>query len=69
MQLTLKPLALWLSLNSTVLFPACLALMNVGGPLVESAPLSEAELQTKIVELLEKIEFSTERLSSLEAKL
>ena len=43
--------------------------MNVGGPLVESAPLSEAELQTKIVELLEKIEFSTERLSSLEAKL
>jgi murein DD-endopeptidase MepM/ murein hydrolase activator NlpD len=42
---------------------------NVGGPLVQSAPLSEAELQAKIAELMEKIEFSTERLSNIEAKL
>lgn len=42
---------------------------NRGGPLVRSAPLSEAELQTKIAELMEKIEFSTERLSTIEAKL
>jgi murein DD-endopeptidase MepM/ murein hydrolase activator NlpD len=42
---------------------------NRGGPLVRSAPLSEAELQVKIAELMEKIEFSTERLSSIEAKL
>lgn len=42
---------------------------NRGGPLVRSAPLSEAELQTKIAELMERIEFSTEHLSSIEAKL
>jgi murein DD-endopeptidase MepM/ murein hydrolase activator NlpD len=42
---------------------------NVGGPLVHSAPLSEAELQAKIADLMEKIEFSTERLSNIEAKL
>lgn len=42
---------------------------NRGGPLVRSAPLSEAELQVKIAELMEKIEFSTERLSNIEAKL
>lgn len=42
---------------------------NVGGPLVENAPLSETELQAKIADLIEKIEFSTERLSSIEAKL
>ncbi|HEY9268540.1 MAG TPA: M23 family metallopeptidase [Methylotenera sp.] len=42
---------------------------NVGGPLVQSAPLSEAELQAKIADLMEKIEFSTERLSNIEAKL
>jgi murein DD-endopeptidase MepM/ murein hydrolase activator NlpD len=42
---------------------------NMGGPLVKSAPLSELELQAKIAELMEKIEFSTERLSSIEAKL
>lgn len=42
---------------------------NRGGPLVRSAPLSEAELQTKIAEFMEKIEFSTERLSTIEAKL
>jgi murein DD-endopeptidase MepM/ murein hydrolase activator NlpD len=43
--------------------------VNQGGPLVKSAPLSEAELQAKIAELMEKIEFSTERLSNIEAKL
>lgn len=43
--------------------------INLGGPLVKSAPLSEAELQVKIAELMEKIEFSTERLSNIEAKL
>jgi murein DD-endopeptidase MepM/ murein hydrolase activator NlpD len=43
--------------------------VNQGGPLVKSAPLSEAELQVKIAELMEKIEFSTERLSNIEAKL
>jgi murein DD-endopeptidase MepM/ murein hydrolase activator NlpD len=42
---------------------------NMGGPLVKSAPLSEVELQAKIAELMEKIELSTERLSSIEAKL
>ena len=42
---------------------------NRGGPLVRSAPLSEVELQAKIAELMEKIEFSTERLSNIEAKL
>lgn len=42
---------------------------NVGGPLVQSAPLSEVELQAKIADLMEKIEFSTERLSNIEAKL
>ena len=43
--------------------------INLGGPLVKSAPLSEAELQVKIAKLMEKIEFSTERLSNIEAKL
>jgi len=42
---------------------------NLGGPLVQSAPLSEAELQAKIAELIERIEFSTEHLSNIEAKL
>jgi murein DD-endopeptidase MepM/ murein hydrolase activator NlpD len=40
-----------------------------GGPLVRSAPLSEAELQSAIAELAERIEFSTEHLSNIEAKL
>jgi len=43
--------------------------VNRGGPLVRSAPLSETDLQVKIAELIEKIEFSTERLSNIEAKL
>ena len=43
--------------------------VNRGGPLVRSAPLSEAELQTKIAELMERIEFSTEHLSNIEARL
>lgn len=42
---------------------------NRGGPLVRSAPFSEGELQAKIAELMEKIEFSTEHLSNIEAKL
>ena len=40
-----------------------------GGPLVLEAPLSEADLQKKIAELLAQIEFSTDHLSNLEAKL
>lgn len=42
---------------------------NRGGPLVMSQPLSEAELQSRIAELAVKIEFSTEFLSNVEAKL
>jgi len=42
---------------------------NRGGPLVRSGPLSETELQAKIAELMDRIEFSTEQLSSIEAKL
>jgi len=42
---------------------------NRGGPLVRSGPLSEMELQAKIAELMNRIEFSTEQLSSIEAKL
>jgi murein DD-endopeptidase MepM/ murein hydrolase activator NlpD len=42
---------------------------NRGGPLVMSQPLTEAELKIKIAELVEKIEFSAEFLSSVEAKL
>ncbi len=42
---------------------------NLGGPLVRSGPLSESELQAKIAELMDRIEFSTEQLSSIEAKL
>lgn len=42
---------------------------NRGGPLVRSAPLSEAELQKKIAELMAQIEFNTEHLSDVEAKL
>ena len=40
-----------------------------GGPLVRSSPLSEADLQKYIGELMAKIEFDTDHLSSLEAKL
>lgn len=42
---------------------------NRGGPLVMDQPLSEAELQSRIAELAVKIEFSTEFLSNIEAKL
>lgn len=42
---------------------------NRGGPLVMDQPLSEAELQSKIAELAVKIDFSTEFLSNIEAKL
>ena len=40
-----------------------------GGPLVRSSPLTEADLQKYIAELMAKIEFDTDHLSSLEAKL
>lgn len=40
-----------------------------GGPLVRSSPLSEADLQKYIGELMAKIEFDTDHLSNLEAKL
>ena len=42
---------------------------NRGGPLVLNAPMSEMELQKKIVELMTQIEFDTEYLSDLEARL
>ena len=42
---------------------------NQGGPLVRSSPMSEAELQAKIAELMNKIEASTEQLSLIEARL
>ncbi len=42
---------------------------NRGGPLVLDAPLSEADLQTKIAELMSQIDFDTDHLSDLEAKL
>ncbi len=42
---------------------------NQGGPLVRSSPMSEAELQAKIAELMNKIEASTEQLSIIEARL
>lgn len=42
---------------------------NRGGPLVKSAPLSEFELQEKIAELMAQIEFHTDYLSDLEARL
>ena len=40
-----------------------------GGPLVRSSPVSEADIQVKIAELIEQIELRTERLSSVEASL
>jgi len=40
-----------------------------GGPLVRNSPLSEAELQKYIAELMAKVEADTDRFSSLEAKL
>lgn len=42
---------------------------NRGGPLVLDVPLSEADLQKGIAELMDQIEFNTEYLSDLEAKL
>ena len=42
---------------------------NRGGPLVRSSPVSEADIQVKIAELIEQIELRTERLSSVEASL
>jgi len=42
---------------------------NRGGPLVLNAPFSEFDLQKNIAELTEKVEFETEYLSDLEAKL
>ncbi len=45
------------------------AVPNRGGPLVMNQPLSEAELQNRIADLAVKIEFSTEFLSNIEAKL
>jgi murein DD-endopeptidase MepM/ murein hydrolase activator NlpD len=42
---------------------------NRGGPLVREAPLSEAELQGKIADLIAQIDFHAEHFSDLEAKL
>lgn len=42
---------------------------NRGGPLVRNAPLSEVALQKEIANLMAKIEFESEHLSDLEAKL
>lgn len=54
-------------LSSPVLNKALSA--NRGGPLVRNAPLSEVELQKQIAELMAQIEFNTEYLSDVEAKL
>lgn len=40
-----------------------------GGPLIHDTPLSEADLQKKIAELTAQIDYHTEHLSELEAKL
>jgi murein DD-endopeptidase MepM/ murein hydrolase activator NlpD len=45
------------------------ATANRGGPLVLDAPLSEAELQSKIAELMQQIEANGEYLNTIEAKL
>lgn len=42
---------------------------NRGGPLVLNTPFSENDLQKNIAELMAKVEFDTEYLSDLEAKL
>ncbi|MSP86415.1 MAG: M23 family metallopeptidase [Methylotenera sp.] len=42
---------------------------NRGGPLVLNTPFSEADLQKDITELTARVEFDTEYLSNLEAKL
>jgi murein DD-endopeptidase MepM/ murein hydrolase activator NlpD len=42
---------------------------NRGGPLVRSVPITELELQEKIAELMAQVEFHTDYLSNLEAKL
>ena len=43
--------------------------LNRGGPLVLDSPLSEAELQKRIAQLLAQIELKTDYLGNLEAKL
>lgn len=43
--------------------------LNRGGPLLLDSPLSEAELQKRIAQLLVQIELKTDYLSNLEAKL
>ena len=59
------------SLDSALVNPVTNARLgaNQGGPLVQSAPLSEAELQSKIAELMAKIELKTEYLNDMEARL
>jgi murein DD-endopeptidase MepM/ murein hydrolase activator NlpD len=42
---------------------------NRGGPLVLNAPISELELQQQIAETMAKIDFDTDYLSTIEAKL
>jgi murein DD-endopeptidase MepM/ murein hydrolase activator NlpD len=42
---------------------------NRGGPLVLNSPFSESDLQLNIAELTARVEFDTEYLSNLEAKL
>ena len=43
--------------------------LNRGGPLLRSSPVTEADIQEKIAELIDQIELRTERLSSVEASL
>lgn len=52
--------------NAAMSFPTQ---ANQGGPLVQSTPLTEAELQARIAELMAEIELKTEYLSDMEAKL
>jgi murein DD-endopeptidase MepM/ murein hydrolase activator NlpD len=44
-------------------------ILHFGGPLVRASRVSEADIQAKIAELMENIDFRTEQLSMIEANL
>lgn len=55
--------------NSPPLEKTVNAKANQGGPLVLNAPFTELNLQKNIAQLMEQVDFETEHLSELEAKL
>lgn len=55
--------------NSPPLEKTVNAKANQGGPLVLNAPFTELDLQKNIAQLMEQVDFETEHLSELEAKL